>query len=241
VGRSTHGAVLPTPRVLRSRDTFDKRGTGLSDRVADIPPLEQRVDDLRAVMDAAGIAQAALMGVSEGGPLSIQFATIFPARTQALVLYGADARTLWVPDYPWGRTEAEQDARFERVLRTWGRDESENVAIFAPSKVHDPAFIHWFTRYSRASASPAAAVALRRMNRAIDVGPLLEQVDVPTLVINRIGDRAKIICHGWAIRAPSSTRYRRSWNSTSARPRQRQIRSHKRRYMRLASDGWSPD
>jgi len=170
--------------------TFDKRGTGLSDRVTDIPPLTTRVDDLRAVMDASGVQQAALMGVSEGGPLSVQFATTYPKRTRALVLYGADVRTLWAPDFPWGATEAECDAREALVLRTWGRDESENVAVFAPSKAHDQAFITWFTRYARASASPAAAVALRRMNRSIDVRPLLGQLDVPTLVIHRTGDRS---------------------------------------------------
>jgi pimeloyl-ACP methyl ester carboxylesterase len=173
--------------------TFDKRGTGLSDRVADIPPLSQRVDDLRAVMDAASVDRAALMGVSEGGPMSIQFAATYPARTRALVLYGADVRNSWAPDYPWAPTEAEYDALEATVLRTWGSDESGNVPIFAPSKANDPTFITWFTRYSRASASPAAAVSLRRMNRSIDVRPLLGQLDLPTLVVNRIGDRANPI------------------------------------------------
>jgi pimeloyl-ACP methyl ester carboxylesterase len=170
--------------------TFDKRGTGLSDRGSDIPPLADRVDDLRAVMDAAEVHQAALMGVSEGGAMSIQFAVTYPERTRALVLYGTSARTLWAPDYPWGRTEAEQDTLEAVVRRTWGSDESENAPIYAPSKVHDADYIAWFTRYSRASASRAAAVSLRRMNRSIDVRPLLGQLDVPTLVVHRTGDRA---------------------------------------------------
>jgi pimeloyl-ACP methyl ester carboxylesterase len=173
--------------------TFDKRGTGLSDRVTDIPPLEQRVDDLRAVMDAAGVERAALMGVSEGGPLSIQFATTYPARTRALVLYGADARNLWAPDYPWASTEEEHLARIERILHTWGSDASADVAAFAPSMVNNQVFIERFLRYCRASASPGAAVALHRMNHSIDVRPLLGQLDLPTLVVNRTDDRVNSI------------------------------------------------
>jgi pimeloyl-ACP methyl ester carboxylesterase len=170
--------------------TFDKRGTGLSDRVADIPPLAQRVDDLRAVMDAAGVARAALMGVSEGGPLSIQFAATYPERTQALVLYGTDARTLWAPDYPWGMREADFDAEGEEMLRRWGSDASDTIAVMAPSMAHDLTFSAWFTRLLRACASPGAAAALHRMNRSIDVRPLLPQLNVPTLVVNRTGDRS---------------------------------------------------
>jgi pimeloyl-ACP methyl ester carboxylesterase len=173
--------------------TFDKRGTGLSDRVADIPPLIERVDDLRAVMDAAGVDRAGLMGVSEGGPLSVQFATTYPARTRALILYGADVRTLSAPDFPWGTPEADYDADVERILHTWGSDASESIPIFAPSMVGDPAFVASLTRLLRASASPAAAVALSRMNRSIDVRPLLGHLDVPTLVVNRIDDHANPI------------------------------------------------
>jgi pimeloyl-ACP methyl ester carboxylesterase len=170
--------------------TFDKRGTGLSDRVTEIPSLEQRVDDLRAVMDAAGVYQAALMGVSEGGPLSVQFAATYPERTRALILYGADVRTLWASDFPWGAHEAAYDAEEAHILQTWGSDASDSIASFAPSKAHDASFIAWFTRYFRSSASPSAAVSLHRMNRSIDVRSLLGHLDVPTLVVHRAGDRA---------------------------------------------------
>ncbi len=173
--------------------TFDKRGTGLSDRVTDIPPLEERVDDLRAVMDAAAVERAVLMGVSEGGPLSIQFAATYPERTLALVLYGSDVRVTWAPDYPWGSTAEEQDAEEALWLRTWGTVEAADVADFAPSMADNPAYIEWFARFCRASASPGAAVALSRMNRSIDVRPLLEQLAVPTLVVNRTGDRVNSI------------------------------------------------
>jgi pimeloyl-ACP methyl ester carboxylesterase len=159
--------------------TFDKRDTGLSDRVADIPQLDQRVDDLRAVMDAAGVERAALMGVSEGGPMNVQFAANYPDRTRALVLYGSGARTMWAPDYPWGTTATEQDRRDELTLSFWGSD-----ATFAPSKVNDQQFIAWSARYCRASASPAAAVALQRMNRSIDIRPLLGELRVPTLIVH---------------------------------------------------------
>jgi pimeloyl-ACP methyl ester carboxylesterase len=173
--------------------TFDKRGTGLSDRVTDIPSLEQRVDDLRAVMDAAGVERAALMGVSEGGPLSIQFATTYPDRTRALVLYGADVRNLWAPDFPWAPKIEERIARDAEILHTWGSDASSDVSTFAPSMANDHAFIEWFLRFCRASASPGAAVALSQMNRSIDVRPLLGQLDLPTLVVHRTGDRSNPI------------------------------------------------
>jgi pimeloyl-ACP methyl ester carboxylesterase len=169
--------------------TFDKRGTGLSDRVADLPSLEQRVDDLRAVIDAVGVERAAVMGVSEGGPMSIQFAVTYPARTRALVLYGSTARTLWAPEFPWGADEAAYDADVEAILRTWGSDRSESIPSFAPSMVNDRAFVERYSRFLRASASPAAAVALNRMNRSIDIRPILSQVGVPTLVLHRTGDR----------------------------------------------------
>jgi len=101
---------------------FDKPGTGLSDRLADFPTLEQRIDDVRAVMDAVGSERAAFFGVSEGGPMSILFAATHPQRTSALILYGTYARRMWARDHPWGRTEAEMDAILERIDRAWGRD-----------------------------------------------------------------------------------------------------------------------
>jgi pimeloyl-ACP methyl ester carboxylesterase len=168
---------------------FDKRGTGLSDRVANVPTLEQRIDDLRAVMDAAGVERAALMGVSEGGPMSIKFAATHPERTIALVLYGAGARHVWAPDYPWDSTVEELEREEEIILRSWGEDMHETLVKFAPSIADDAHYITWFARYVRASASPGAAVALQRMNRAIDVRDVLPRINVPALVVHRTGDR----------------------------------------------------
>ncbi|HET7035294.1 MAG TPA: alpha/beta fold hydrolase [Thermomicrobiaceae bacterium] len=164
--------------------TFDKRGTGLSDRAAGVPSLEQRIDDLRAVMDAAGAERAALMGISEGGSMAVQFAASHPNRTVALVLYGALVQTAR------GMLGDEEVLREEQaVLETWGRDAGAMIAKFAPSMIGDEGFADWMKRYSRASASPGAVIALRRMNRLIDLRAVLPAIDAPTLVLHRAGDR----------------------------------------------------
>src|SRR5262245_676041 len=142
---------------------FDKRGTGLSDRTTETPSLEQRMDDVRVVMDAVGSRRAALFGVSEGGPMSILFAATFPERTAALILYGSIARGAWAPDYPWGpKTDAEYDAWLDKLRKNWGG--SESVEWWAPSKIGDARFRDWFAKYLRLGASPGAAASLLRMN-----------------------------------------------------------------------------
>ncbi len=166
---------------------FDKRGTGLSDRVADIPTLEQRMEDVRDVMDAAGSERAALFGISEGGPMSCLFAATYPERTTALVLYGSYARRVWAPDHPFGMTEADYAARMARMEREWGGP--MGIDIWAPSALRDEAFKQWWANYLRLAASPGAALAVMRMNREIDVRHVLPAVRVPTLVLHRIGDR----------------------------------------------------
>ena len=169
---------------------FDKRGTGLSDRARGVPTLEERMDDVRAVMDVVGSRRAIIMGVSEGGPMAILFAATYPERTTAAILYGTSPRTAWAPDFPWGSTP---EAFRERVADTeahWGeRAHTERMLTeLAPSRVGDEAFRNWWTRYIRLGASPSAAVALQRMNREIDVRHVLSAISVPTLVLNRIGD-----------------------------------------------------
>ncbi len=162
---------------------FDKRGTGLSDRVdiRDLPNLETRMDDVRAVMDAAGSGRAALLGASEGAPMSILFAATYPERTQALVLYGGYAHFhTWVmgPDAL---------ANFLRAAETsWGSGAS--LMHFAPGRVADARFQAWWARFERLSASPTAAAALARMNAEIDVRKLLSSVRVPTLIVHRRDD-----------------------------------------------------
>jgi class 3 adenylate cyclase len=165
---------------------FDKRGTGLSDRVGDLPILEVRADDVRAVMDAVGFARAAIFGVSEGGSMSALFAATHPERATALVFFGAFARRLRSDDYPWAPTREERDEWIRSLEGGWtGADEAAHLA---PTLAKDPGFIAWFQRYGRASVSPSAAVALARMNTDIDIRAVLPTIHVPTLVLQRIGD-----------------------------------------------------
>ena len=169
---------------------FDKRGTGLSDRVP-IPTLEQRMDDVRAVMDAVGSERAALFGISEGGPMSLLFAATYPERTTALVIYGSYARRLWAPDHPFGRTQAEWHEVVQRLEREWGGPAA--IDVWAPSMVHDERFREGWAAYLRAAASPGAAAAVMRMNGEIDVRHVLPVVRVPTLILHRTGDRVTSI------------------------------------------------
>jgi len=175
---------------------FDKRGTGLSDRVSDqqLPTLEQRMDDVRAVMDAAGSASAALFGYSEGGPMSILFAATHPDRTTALVCYGTYAKREWSEEYPWA-PKPEARARWLDMLEAeWGG--VTDLEELAPGHAKDPVFRSWWASYLRRSASPNAAVALGRMNTAIDIRDILPSVRVPTLVLHRTGDRDANVAEG---------------------------------------------
>jgi pimeloyl-ACP methyl ester carboxylesterase len=165
---------------------FDKRGTGLSDRVSDMPSLEVRMDDLRAVMDAVGVQRAALFGYSEGGPMCVLFAATYPGRASALILGGAYARRTTAPDYPWGPTPEQNLAFVARVEDNWGG--AADIELRSPSLAHDERYRHWWARVLRSSASPAAAARLMRMNMEIDVRHVLPAVRVPTLVLHSIHD-----------------------------------------------------
>ena len=160
---------------------FDKRGTGLSDRPGGLPDLETRMDDVRAVMDAAGSERAVLFGYSEGGPMAILFAATYPARTEALVLYGAYAKRVRSKDYPWAPTAAERATYAARTEGdwSWGAD----MQRMCPNA--DAAMAQWWGDRARAAASPGAARALIEMNSRVDVLPA---VRVPTLVLHRRGD-----------------------------------------------------
>lgn len=165
---------------------FDKRGTGLSDRNVGLPDLESRMDDVRAVMDAAGSESAALFGYSEGGPLSILFAATYPERVQALVLYGTYAKRRDPDDdYPWAPTRAERERVATELEGAWG----ENVDLSDMWPNADEAGAAWFHRRGRASLSPAGARDLIVMNSKTDVRDVLPTIQCPTLVIHRTGDR----------------------------------------------------
>jgi pimeloyl-ACP methyl ester carboxylesterase len=167
---------------------FDKRGIGLSDRVAldDLPTLETRMDDVRAVMDAVGVERAAVLGHSEGGAMCALFAATYPERTKALVMVGSAARTRWAPDYPLGATD-EAIEEFERsIVDGWGVDLIRSVLQdLAPSIAEDEELVQAHTRAAVRAASPAAAAALTRMSSMIDIRHVLPAIRVPTLVLHR--------------------------------------------------------
>ncbi len=168
---------------------FDKRGTGMSDRgsVSELPTLETRMSDVLAVCDAVGSDRAALLGVSEGAPMCALFAATYPGRTTAIILFGGYARRLEAPDYPIGSSREAREAFHEEIARDWGGP--VGLDIRAPSRIHDERFRANWARYLRMGASPAAVLALTRMNAEIDVRPILESIRVPTLVVHRSGDR----------------------------------------------------
>jgi class 3 adenylate cyclase/pimeloyl-ACP methyl ester carboxylesterase len=174
---------------------FDKRGSGLSDRDVGIPPLEVRMDDVRAVMDAAGSARAALLGVSEGGPLTLLFAATYPQRTTAAVLYGTTgARRLWAPDYPFGEPRAELERSIEAAEKTFGSTAylERTMTWLAPSLVGDVDFERWVGRFLRQGGSPGAVAALSRMNMETDVRHVLGAISVPMLLVHRVDDEEPI-------------------------------------------------
>jgi pimeloyl-ACP methyl ester carboxylesterase len=169
---------------------FDKRGTGLSDPVADVPTLEERVDDVRAVMDAARSERAALFGISEGGPMSVLFAAAHPTRVSSLVLYGAMGRTTEAPDYPWASPAgALREAAAELIAPYWGQNAEGMVELFAPSLANDPRAAEYAARMERSAASPAMVQKIFEMFLDIDVRAVLPTIHVPTLVLHRRSDR----------------------------------------------------
>jgi pimeloyl-ACP methyl ester carboxylesterase len=175
---------------------FDKRGTGLSDAVPvdQLPTLEQRMDDVRAVMDAAGSETAALLGLSEGGPMSLLFAATYPQRTRALVIISSFARIARASDYEFGTDADAFDRYLERLDRDWGTGFGFR-ALF-PGQAGDEAMRQWWARFQRLAASPGASAALQRMTFATDVRSVLPTIRVPTLVLHRTGDRFVPVEHG---------------------------------------------
>jgi pimeloyl-ACP methyl ester carboxylesterase len=160
---------------------FDKRGTGLSDPVSSLPGMDERMDDLRAVMDAAGFETAFVMGISEGGSLATLFAAHHPDRCDGLILWGAFARFKhWLPD------EAALQRWFDYFESDWGSGKS--LPLFAPSVGNDPEFVRWWGKFERLGATPGAVIALMRMNSRIDIFDVLPSVQVPTLVLHVAND-----------------------------------------------------
>jgi class 3 adenylate cyclase/pimeloyl-ACP methyl ester carboxylesterase len=167
---------------------WDKRGTGLSDPAAHVPPLDERMDDLRAVLDAAQLDRPALFGMSEGGPMSLLFAATHPERVQSLVVYGAVARfSLELPDYPWGFTAEEKAQHLQEIESHWG--EGVLGELFFGDFADIPGFREFYGRAQRASASPTMAAWLWQALLEIDVRGILGSIRTPTLVLARPDDR----------------------------------------------------
>ena len=178
---------------------FDKRGCGMSDRAGKGATMLERMDDVRAVMDAAGSERAVIFGVSEAAALAMLFAVVHPDRTAALISYGGYARRIWSPDYPWAPTVAQRQKFLEAVRRDWGGP--MDLSSLAPSRAHDADFVERFATYLRQSASPGTAVNLARLNTYVDVREFLPKIRAPTLVLNREHDtdmsveEARFIAH----------------------------------------------
>ena len=165
---------------------FDKRGCGMSDRVHPLPTLEQRMDDVRAVMDAAGSQRAAVMGISEGGVMSCLFAATYPERCAGIIINGSYPSALRRPGYPWG----DDPAAFEEMMKTFPDryGKAARMDRYAPSQVDNPEVSNWWIRFMQMAASPGDAAALSRMNEFIDIRDILPTIRVPTLIIHAKGD-----------------------------------------------------
>ena len=179
---------------------FDKRGTGLSDRVVgtELPTLEQRMDDVRAVLDKVSSKRAVVFGFSEGGNMSVLFAATYPERTVALIIFGIFASRIWSEDYPWAPTIEQRKKWIDSLEEKWGGP--VDIETIAPSAAQDERFRNWWATYLRRSVSPKAVVALGKMNSQMDIRKILSTVRVPTLILHRSGDKEVNIEEGYYIR-----------------------------------------
>jgi class 3 adenylate cyclase len=186
---------------------FDRRGVGLSDPVEGAPTLEERMDDVRAVMDAAGSERAALLGMSEGSTMCMLFAATYPQRTSALLLWGAMARSTAAPGYPWApEREAVVEAQKELIAPLWGQ--GATIEIFSPSLADDPRAREFQARFERQAASPMRVGQLLKMFLDTDVRGVLPLIQAPTLVMHRRGDHAVSHHAGrWLAEQISDSRY----------------------------------
>jgi pimeloyl-ACP methyl ester carboxylesterase/DNA-binding CsgD family transcriptional regulator len=171
------------PRLARF---LTRLGTGMSDPVATPPSIDERMQDIGAVMDAVGSARAAIFGISEGGTLSLLFGQAHPERTRALVLYGSWARRLIGPDYPYGPTAEELEDVVDRMDRAWASGEWWDGGH--SNAFDDERHRRWWARYLRMAASPAMAQNVIRMNMRLDIRDALSKIEVPTLILHRAGD-----------------------------------------------------
>jgi class 3 adenylate cyclase len=166
--------------------TFDRRGSGLSDPLAGAPTLEEQMDDVLAVMDAAGCERAAIAGTLEGGPMAAMFAATYPDRVSALILYAAFSRATWAPGYEFAWSAEERQVRMDELVKHWG--EGWVAAGVAPSRMADPEFMEWAGRLERLAASPSTIKRIFDLIGEFDVRDVLPSIRVPTLVLHRVED-----------------------------------------------------
>ncbi len=166
---------------------FDKRGTGLSDRVVEFSTLEERMEDIQAVMNATGSDKAVLFGHSEGGSVSTLYAATYPHRVISLITFGIFAKRRYSPDYPWAPTDEERQKVYDMIENRWGC-EKMGLESLAPSKANDSVFMNWLASYCRYGASPSAALSLTKMNTEVNIVDILGAVKVPTLILQRTND-----------------------------------------------------
>lgn len=166
---------------------FDKRGTGLSDRIVELSTLEERMEDIKAVMDATNSKKAILFGHSEGGSVSALFSTTYPNRVIALITFGIFAKRRYSEDYPWAPTDEERQKVYDMIENNWGSGEM-NLESLVPSKANDKTFMNWLASYFRSGASPRAALKLTKMNTQVNIIDILQYIKVPTLLMQRTND-----------------------------------------------------
>jgi len=168
---------------------FDKRGTGLSDRVNATCSLEERMDDILSVMDAVGTKKVILFGHSEGGTAATLFAATYPERTISLITFGAFAKRKYSDDYPWAPKQKNREVFYKTIKENWGNGQKMGLEFIMPSMASDNNYYNWFASYLRSGASPGAALALARMNTEADITQVLKAIKVPTLILHRTDDR----------------------------------------------------
>lgn len=168
---------------------FDKRGTGLSDRVSALCSLQERMDDIRCVMDAVGTKKAILFGHSEGGTVSSLFAATYPERTTALITFGVFAKRMYSIDYPWAPKPKERELFYDIIKKHWGNGQKMGLEWVMPSMTNNKKYFDWTASYLRSSASPGSALALAQMNTKADVTNILDAIKAPTLILHRTGDK----------------------------------------------------
>ena len=187
---------------------YDKRGQGMSDRVDEVPTLERRAADTRAVMDAAGVDRAVIGGISEGGSAAAMFAATYPERVSGLLLFGTFARAMVDDDYPMGANEATFSALCELWPGGWGTPDSATVALVVPDRLGDAQFLQFMNRYERTSSTPRGLHDQLQWAKSIDVRSILPIISAPTLVLHRQGDRLVPVAHGrWLAEHIAGARY----------------------------------